>query len=178
MVSGKRICLTLELVPCCSDGKVQQPADSVFITQRAQVTGQKVSKSLKLPKINSAMGVESVTQSSLSTQLIEANKEMVAVQQQLDQKKIDHNEHMARCKQREEVLAMKQAKLRSEAENYERIIGVETNIKRERAEKRGVSLKSSRADCHVRALTNLLLSANNIPLRLPFWICQRRRRKP
>jgi len=31
---------------------------------------------------------------------------------------------------------MKQAKQRSEADNYERIIGVETNIKRERAEKR------------------------------------------
>ena len=124
-----------------SDGKVQ-PADSIFITQRAQVSGQKVSKSLKLPKINSAMGVESVTQSSLSTALIEANKEMAKVQQQLDQAKTDYSEHMARCNQRQEVLSMKQAKQRSEAENYERIIGVETNIKRERAEKRAKAEKA------------------------------------
>jgi hypothetical protein len=42
--------------------------------QRAQGTGQKVKTTLKLPKIDSAIGVEPETQSSLSTQLIEVSK--------------------------------------------------------------------------------------------------------
>ena len=43
---------------------------------------------------------------------------------------------MARCDQRAEVLAMKQAKQRTEAENFERVVLIESNLKRERAEKR------------------------------------------
>ena len=42
--------------------------------QRAQGTGQKVKTTLKVSKIDSAIGVESETQSSLSTQLIEVSK--------------------------------------------------------------------------------------------------------
>ena len=35
--------------------------------------------------------------------MIQANKEMAQVQAMLDQKKVEYNEHMARCNQREEV---------------------------------------------------------------------------
>ena len=42
----------------------------------SQVSGQKMHKAVKLPKIDSAKGVEPVTQSSQSTELLLANKEM------------------------------------------------------------------------------------------------------
>ena len=116
-----------------SDGKVMNPQDfesgGLFITQHAKVGGR-----TKLPQIQSA--VETITTSSLSTALIEANKQMQEVQARLESKKIDYNEQMARCDQRAEVLAMKQAKQRTEAENFERVVLIESNLKRERAEKR------------------------------------------
>jgi len=114
------------------------------MAQRAKVTGQKVGKTLKLPKIVSAAGVDAVTQSSLSTQLIEANKEMAQVQTMLDHKKIEYNEHMARCDQREELLSLKQAKLRTEKDKYKRIIEVETSLKRDRAKKRALEEEAVR----------------------------------
>ena len=57
-----------------SDGKVMNPQDfesgGLFITQHAKVGGR-----TKLPQIQSA--VETITTSSLSTALIEANKQML-----------------------------------------------------------------------------------------------------
>ena len=95
-----------------SDGKVMNPQDfesgGLFITQHAKVGGR-----TKLPKIESA----TITTSSLSTALIEANKQMQEVQARLESKKIDYNEQMARCDQRAEVLAMEHAlRLRKEKE--------------------------------------------------------------
>lgn len=51
-------------------------------------------KAVKLPKIDSAKGVEPVTQSSQSTELLLANKEMTEVQHKLDNKKEEFNERM------------------------------------------------------------------------------------
>lgn len=62
----------------------------------AQVSGQKVHKAVKLPKIDSAKGVEPVTQSSQSTELLLANKEMSEVQLKLDNKKEEFDERMVR----------------------------------------------------------------------------------
>ena len=119
-------------------------ACSGCMAQRAKVTGQKVGKTLKLPKIDSAAGVDAVTQSALSTQLIEANTEMAQVQTMLDHKKIEYNEHMARCNQREEMLSLKQAKLWTEKDKYKRIIEVETSLKRDRARKRALEEEAVR----------------------------------
>ena len=81
-----------------ADGVEDQRGGSMFITQRAQVAGtgadgrpvkkgQKMSKAVKLPKIDAARGVDPVTQSSQSTELVLANKEMAEVQHKLDRKK-------------------------------------------------------------------------------------------
>jgi hypothetical protein len=51
-------------------------------------------KAVKLPKIDSAKGVEPVTQSSQSTELLLANKEMSEVQHKLDNKKEEFDERM------------------------------------------------------------------------------------
>jgi len=59
-----------------------------------QVSGQKVQKAVKLPKIESAKGMEPVTQSSQSTELLLANKEMAEVQHKLDRKKEEFQERM------------------------------------------------------------------------------------
>ena len=94
-----------------ADGVEDQRGGSMFITQRAQVAGtgadgrpvkkgQKMSKAVKLPKIDAARGVDPVTQSSQSTELVLANKEMAEVQHKLDRKKEEYDERMAKCKEK------------------------------------------------------------------------------
>jgi len=108
---------------------------SMFITQRAQVSGQKVQKTVKLPRIDGAKGVEAVTQSSQSTELLLANKEMAAVQEKLEAKKVEFNERMAKCKEKEELLGMRVSKLKAEEAKFQLFLK-ENDAKRERALKR------------------------------------------
>lgn len=107
----------------------------MFITQRAQVSGQKMQKAVKLPKIDSAKGVEPVTQSSQSTELLLANKEMAEVQHKLDRKKEEFDERMAKCKEKEEILSMKVSKLKAEEMKFQLFLK-ENDNKRQRAVKR------------------------------------------
>mmetsp|Transcript_11654 Transcript_11654/g.26699 ORF Transcript_11654/g.26699 Transcript_11654/m.26699 type:complete len:405 (-) Transcript_11654:125-1339(-) len=120
-----------------SEGRLNADSDTVtmFITQRAQVSGQKVQTLVKLPRIDSAKGAEPATNSAQSSSLIQANKEMADVQTKLDAKKAEFNIRMSKCKEKEELLAMKQSKLKLESENYKLFLQ-EFNAKRERAEKR------------------------------------------
>eukprot|EP00960_Hanusia_phi_P072564 767818-Hanusia_phi.AAC.6 len=60
---------------------------------------------------------------------------MADVQTKLDAKKAEFNIRMSKCKEKEELLAMKQSKLKLESENYKLFLQ-EFNAKRERAEKR------------------------------------------
>ncbi len=101
----------------------------------AQVSGQKTQKAVKLPKIDSAKGVEPVTQSSQSTELLLANKEMAEVQHKLDRKKEEFDERMAKCKEKEEILSMKVSKLKAEEMKFQLFLK-ENDNKRQRAVKR------------------------------------------
>jgi len=82
-----------------------------------------------------AKGVEAVTQSSQSTELLLANKEMAAVQERLETKKIEFNERMAKCKEKEELLGMRVSKLKAEEAKFQLFLK-ENDAKRERALKR------------------------------------------
>lgn len=115
----------------------------MFITQRAQVSGQKMQKAVKLPKIDSAKGVEPVTQSSQSTELLLANKEMAEVQRLLDSKKEEFDERMAKCKEKEEILSMKVSKLKAEEMKFQLFLK-ENDNKRQRAVKRAQDEKNIR----------------------------------
>ena len=92
-------------------------------------------KTVKLPKIDSAKGVEPVTQSSQSTELLLANKEMAEVQHKLDRKKEEFDERMAKCKEKEEIISMKQSKLKAEQTKFQLFLK-ENDNKRLRAVKR------------------------------------------
>jgi DNA repair exonuclease SbcCD ATPase subunit len=133
-----------------------------------QLSGKKMQKAVKLPKIDSAKGVEPVTQSTQSTELLLANKEMAEVQHKLDRKKEEFDERMvcgcfhicapwwsmlmycvklmlgvyvcvwrpqAKCKEKEEILSMKVAKLKAEEMKFQLFLK-ENDNKRQRAVKR------------------------------------------
>ncbi|EKX42793.1 hypothetical protein GUITHDRAFT_87954 [Guillardia theta CCMP2712] len=109
---------------------------SMFITQNANVTS-KQHKTVKLPRIESANRsiADMSHQSSQSTELLKANREMQEVQQQLDLKKAEHHERMAKCKEKEETLAIKAQKLKSEEAKFQLFLK-ENDAKRSRALKR------------------------------------------
>ena len=155
-----------------ADGVEDQRGGSMFITQRAQVAGtgadgrpvkkgQKMSKAVKLPKIDAARGVDPVTQSSQSTELVLANKEMAEVQHKLDRKKEEYDERMAKCKEKEEILSMKVEKLKAEEEKFKLFLK-ENDNKRQRALKRAQDEQNIRLqkEKEIQQLSRQLLETN------------------
>eukprot|EP00241_Pyramimonas_parkeae_P012483 CAMPEP_0114264436 /NCGR_PEP_ID=MMETSP0058-20121206/23203_1 /TAXON_ID=36894 /ORGANISM="Pyramimonas parkeae, CCMP726" /LENGTH=298 /DNA_ID=CAMNT_0001381105 /DNA_START=310 /DNA_END=1203 /DNA_ORIENTATION=+ len=114
-------------------------------------------------------GLEKYTVSgtSQSTVLLQKKKKMKEVQQELDRKKLEYEQRMRKCKEKEQDLAEKQEKIRESVIRFEKFVK-ENDAKRTRAMKREKDEISSRMqkELEIAALTQTLTEHTRLRHRL------------